>query len=141
MRNFANSKGFNDEEVKQLFDHRSILILMQAMAWEEEQSKAKNLKTKKVKKKVKVVKSGKGIEKSASNKVVRQKKMKRLQQSGHVNDAVGLAEGWIEGTESDVIEAWQYLVDTGLCWKLQGWFGRTATNLIKEGIIHKPIKI
>ena len=96
LRNFANSKGFKDEEVKQLFDHRSILILMQAMAWEEEQSKAKNLKTKKVKKKVKVVKSGKGIEKSASNKGVRQKKMKRLQQSGHVNDAVGLFEDFVE---------------------------------------------
>ncbi len=50
-------------------------------------------------------------------------------------NAVGLAEGWIEGTESEVIEAWQYLLDTGLCWKLQGWFGRTAKALINEGII------
>ncbi len=56
-------------------------------------------------------------------------------------NAVGLAEGWIEGKESEVIEAWQYLVDSGLAWQLQGWFGRTATNLIKEGIISKPIKI
>ena len=50
-------------------------------------------------------------------------------------EAVGLAEGFIEGTEEEVINAWQYLVDTGLAWKLQGFFGRTAKALIEEGII------
>ena len=49
--------------------------------------------------------------------------------------AVGLAEGFIEGTEEEVINAWQYLVDTGLAWNLQGFFGRTAKALIEEGII------
>jgi hypothetical protein len=51
--------------------------------------------------------------------------------------AVGLAEGFEEGTEEEVIEAWQYLVDTGLVWKLQGIFGRQAAALIEAGIIHK----
>ena len=32
------------------------------------------------------------------------------------------------------IEAWQHLIDTGLVWKLQGYFGRTAQTLISEGI-------
>ena len=50
-------------------------------------------------------------------------------------EAVGLAEGFIEGTEEEVINAWQYLLDTGLCWQLQGMFGRTANRLIEEGII------
>lgn len=52
--------------------------------------------------------------------------------------AVGLAEGSEEGTEEEVIEAWQYLVDTGLAWNLQGWFGRTAAALIEQGIITAP---
>ena len=50
--------------------------------------------------------------------------------------AVGLAEGFIEAdSEEQIIEAWQYLHDTGLAYQLQGWFGRTATSLIQEGII------
>jgi hypothetical protein len=49
--------------------------------------------------------------------------------------AVGLAEGFIEAqSEDEVIEAWQYLIDTGMAWSLQGWFGRTARDLIDQGI-------
>ena len=50
-------------------------------------------------------------------------------------EAVGLAEGFIEGTEKERINAWLYLVDTGMAWTLQGWFGRTAQMLINDGII------
>jgi len=51
-------------------------------------------------------------------------------------EAVGIAEGFIEAeSEEQSIEAWQYLVDTGLAWKLQGSFGRTAAALIEAGII------
>jgi hypothetical protein len=49
--------------------------------------------------------------------------------------AVGLAEGWIEGTEDQILDAWQHLHDTGLAYKLQGWFGRTAQDLLKSGYI------
>ncbi len=53
--------------------------------------------------------------------------------------AIGLAEGFIEAeSEDQIIEAWQHLVDTGLAWELQGWFGRTASQLIANGVItHK----
>ena len=54
--------------------------------------------------------------------------------------AVGLAEGFIEGTEEEIINAYQYLVDTGLAWKLQGFFGRNAQSLIDNGIINKKGK-
>jgi len=51
--------------------------------------------------------------------------------------AAGVAEGWIEAESDDqVIEAWQYLVDTGYAWQLQGWFGRTAADLIEQGVIN-----
>ena len=50
--------------------------------------------------------------------------------------AIGLAEGFIEAeSKEQIIEAWQYLHDTNLAYKLQGWFGRTARDLINEGII------
>lgn len=54
-----------------------------------------------------------------------------------VFDAVGLAEGFIEAeSEEQVIEAWQYLHDTGTAYQLQGWFGRTARDLIAQGVIN-----
>jgi len=49
--------------------------------------------------------------------------------------AVGLAEGWIEGTEDQILDAWQHLHTTGLAYKLQGWFGRTAQSLLEAGEI------
>ncbi len=52
--------------------------------------------------------------------------------------AVGIAEGFEEPkNEEQVVEAWQYLVDTGLAWQLQGRFGRIAKNLIEQGVINE----
>lgn len=51
-------------------------------------------------------------------------------------EAVGKAEGFIPVDSYDeYLEAWQTLVDTGLCWQLQGSFGRTAVALIEAGEI------
>lgn len=32
------------------------------------------------------------------------------------------------------VAAWQSLINTGLVWQLQGWFGRRAAALIEEGL-------
>lgn len=50
-------------------------------------------------------------------------------------NAVGIAEGWIEADEDRQIAAWQRLEDTGLGYRLQGWFGRRLTQLKAEGRI------
>ena len=42
-------------------------------------------------------------------------------------------------TEDELTEAWQFLVDTGHAWNLQGWYGRTATDLIESGFIQGRI--
>ncbi len=53
-------------------------------------------------------------------------------------EAVGIAEGFVEcNDEQKTIEAWQYLIDTSLAWTLQGWFSRTAKNLINQGVCHE----
>tara|TARA_B100000085_G_scaffold84432_1_gene76151 strand:+ start:321 stop:503 length:183 start_codon:yes stop_codon:yes gene_type:complete len=55
--------------------------------------------------------------------------------------AVGIAEGFIEAeSKEQVIEAWQHLIDTGMAWSLQGWFGRTACRLIEDGYCTPPNK-
>ncbi len=57
----------------------------------------------------------------------------------YVNEAILIAEGAQEpASESQLNEAWQLLIDTGICWELQGWFGRNAAMLIENGICRPP---
>jgi len=48
--------------------------------------------------------------------------------------ATMIAEGVEEADEQLELAAWQHLIDTGACWSLQGWFGRSAMKLIEDGI-------
>ncbi len=53
-------------------------------------------------------------------------------------EAIGIAEGFVDAkSEEQYIAAWQHLIDTGLAWSLQGWFGRTAKYMIEQGYCHE----
>ena len=58
-----------------------------------------------------------------------------------ISEAIDIAEGYIEcDDEKKLNQAWQLLIDTGVCWRLQGWFGRNAMRLIEEGICTRPVE-
>ncbi|WP_152346615.1 hypothetical protein [Brevibacterium sp. CFH 10365] len=41
-------------------------------------------------------------------------------------------------TQDEVIEGFQYLIDTGMAWSLQGSYGRAAMSLIEQGYCTPP---
>lgn len=60
----------------------------------------------------------------------------------NIYSAVSIAEGFDPVyAEEEYYAAWQYLIDTGTCWKLQGWFGRTANQLIEQGLCEPPCNV
>ena len=61
-----------------------------------------------------------------------------------VFEAIDIAENYGEDeltepeNEKRYIQAWQLLIDTGTCWQLQGWFGRTAMMMVDLGHCSLP---
>jgi hypothetical protein len=56
-------------------------------------------------------------------------------------DAIAIIEGIEDSSIDEQIQAWQSLVDSGLVWQLQGWYGRTAAQLIEQGLINPPTEV
>ena len=90
LRDYAIAEGYSEEEVSTLYDHRALLILDKARKYDALQSS--DIRDKKVKNKPKVVRSGKGVQKSEEGKTKRKAKMKRLRNTGHVDDAASILE-------------------------------------------------
>jgi hypothetical protein len=89
VRDYASKVGFLPEEVEQLSDHRSVLILKKAMEFDRLTKKV-SPKKKAVKKVPKVQKSGRGKVKAEAASEVDQKKRARLRKSGNTDDAASV---------------------------------------------------
>lgn len=72
-------------------------------------------------------------------KTIRQTKLYKTMDS---YTACSIAEGFAdhEPTQEEAHAAWQWLLDTGTCWHLQGFYGRTVTDLLEQGLLLPPIK-
>jgi len=90
LRAYGLEQGFSAEELGSLIDHRSVLVLIKALKYDQMQNS--DVKSKKLKNKPKVIRAGKGRSKETDSKRLHTAKMKRLQQTGHVNDAASLLE-------------------------------------------------
>ena len=90
IRSYATENGFTKEELDSLVDHRSILVLLKAQKYDQLQNS--DVRGKKLKNKPRVIRSGTGGSKKSDSKSKRAVKMKRLQSTGHVDDAASILE-------------------------------------------------
>jgi len=89
IQEYATSVGFRPDEISQLADHRSVLIIKKAMEFDKLTKKVAP-KKKAVKKVPKVQKSGRGNSKEDVATEVAKKKRARLRKSGKQDDAASL---------------------------------------------------
>ena len=89
IRDYASTIGFRPEEIDQLADHRSVLVIKKAMEFDKLTKKVAP-KKKAVKKVPKVQKSGRGNSKEDAATEAINKKRARLQKSGKQNDAASV---------------------------------------------------
>jgi len=94
LRAYAINQGYSTEEIGGLVDHRSLIVLMKAQKYDALQKA--DVRAKKVKNKPKVVRAGTGTKKSQEGKSQRKAQMKRLQGTGHLDDATALLEDFID---------------------------------------------
>ena len=89
VQEYATSVGFRPEEINQLADHRSVLIIKKAMEFDRLTKKVAP-KKKAVKKVPKVQKSGRGNSNEDAAAEAQNKKRARLRKSGKQDDAASL---------------------------------------------------
>ena len=94
IRSFAKSSGFHDEEISGISDHRSLIMIYKAKLYDDLQKA--DVKSKKVKNKPKVIRSGSGVNREDAGKSKRTAQMKRLRGTGHIDDASALLEDFID---------------------------------------------
>ena len=94
IKSYGLTQGFTQEELGSLIDHRSVLVLIKASKYDAMQKS--DVKSKKLRNKPKVIRSGKGRSSSQAEKGKRTAQMKRLRGTGHIDDASALLEDFID---------------------------------------------
>ena len=89
MNNTLQSYGFNDQEIAQVYDHRIVMLVNDAMKFRNMQ-KAKPNMAKKISKPGKVFSSGVKQSKADINLKTRKDKLSRLRKSGSTKDAASI---------------------------------------------------
>ena len=86
MKSTLNNYGFNDQEVAQVYDHRIVMLVNDAMKYRSMQNSKPNI-AKKITKPSKPFSSGVKQGKSEANLKLRREKFSRLKSSGSMKDA------------------------------------------------------
>lgn len=89
MRTYLNSHGFQDQEISQIYDHRIVMLVNDAMKYRNMQKLKPNLASK-IAKPGKVLTSGMKKDKSDIAFGQRKEKLNRLRKSGHIKDATNV---------------------------------------------------
>ena len=84
-----NAYGFNDTEVAQVYDHRIVMLVNDAMKFRSMQKAKPNI-AKKISKPGKVFSSGVKQSKADINLKARKEKLSRLKKTGSVKDATSI---------------------------------------------------
>ena len=53
-------------------------------------------------------------------------------------EAIMTIEGTDNASDEEQLAAWQHLINTGIVWTLQGWYGRGAVHLLNAGFCTMP---
>jgi len=89
MKTILNNYGFNDHEISQVYDHRIIMLVNDAMKYRNMQNSKPNL-AKKISKPGKVFSSGVKKDKTELNFSKRKEKLSRLKKTGNIKDATSI---------------------------------------------------
>jgi hypothetical protein len=97
LLSYAQENGFSDDELKQVADHRALVLLRKAMLYDESQKKAPAVRTK-IEQVVRTAKPGSANQPTrAVTELTRQKQ--RLAKTGSVDDAAAVIKTMLAGNK------------------------------------------
>ena len=89
MKTTLNNYGFNDQEISQVYDHRIVMLVNDAMKYRKMQNSKPN-SAKKITQPGRVFSSGVKKDKAEINLTKRKEKLSRLKKTGNIKDATSI---------------------------------------------------